>query len=283
MQLRKILVAVDSSGMSLARVETALNLASHSDARVTALYVVYTEIMPVASTSMHDGWYMESEYLSKSREQALETAETIEKACRQLAETHKKELVWQQEEGDIASHICLTARYHDILLLGKPDILTTPKAYCEAINGVLLDAGKPCLVVPDVVSWFHHKPGKILVAWDGSRESSQAVHGAMPLLKEAESVVVVSVCKSSDGDDKLTRYNSDLVDYLHCHAINATSHIINNGSFTAGHAISDFAHELEADLMVMGSYGHSRFREAILGGATRFVLEHAEIPILFAH
>jgi nucleotide-binding universal stress UspA family protein len=283
MRLKKILVAVDSSGMSLARVETALNLAAHCDARVTALYVVYTDIIPVASTSMHDGWYMESEFLSKSREQALEAATTIEKTSRQLAETHQMELEWQQEEGDIVSYICQIGRYHDIILLGKPDILTTPKAYGEAINGVLLGAGKPCLVVPDVTSWFRHKPKKILVTWDGSRESGQATDGALPLLKRAERVVVATVCKSHKKDDKLVRHNNDMVDYLQCHGVNAKSHIIDNGSSSAGQAISDFAKDMEADILVMGAYGHSRFREAILGGATRFILENAEIPTLFAH
>jgi nucleotide-binding universal stress UspA family protein len=145
-----------------------------------------------------------------------------------------------------------------------------------------MDTGRPALVVPGGGAGAL-PPRRAIVAWDGSREAARAAGDAVPLLQPAEDVVVLVVDPHQASARFSDQPGAGLARYLTRHGIKARlKPVRSNGQGIAG-VILDQVREEQADLLVMGGYGHSRFREMMLGGVTRHMLEHAPVPMLFAH
>lgn len=149
------------------------------------------------------------------------------------------------------------------------------------IESVLFGAGRHLVLVP------HRKPVKIkldriLVAWNGSRESARGLAEALPYLSKAEEVTIVVV-----DDDPLkeppARMGQDAVDHLRHHGIKARLHHARLRDGDVGATLIAEIRRLKADLMVMGGYGHSRLREWLLGGTTYELLHRSPVPLLLAH
>jgi len=144
-----------------------------------------------------------------------------------------------------------------------------------------MDTGRPALVVP--AAWAGQLPPKrALVAWDGSREAARAAGDAVPLLKLAEDVVVLTV----DAHRAPGRYSDDpgrgLSAFLTRHGAKPRVKQVTASGGIADTILAQVAEE-QADLLVMGGYGHSRVRELLFGGTTRSIVESAATPILLAH
>jgi len=149
---------------------------------------------------------------------------------------------------------------------------------------LLFEGACACLVVPH--SGKLAIPGeRILLTWNASRESAHALRAAMPLLGEAETIVVLS-SEPDDGDEDIARghpHARELDRFLKSHGIEAVSSGISDPDLNTTDAIIGQAVEMNADLIVMGAYGHTRLREIILGGVTRDLLKQSQLPLLMAH
>jgi nucleotide-binding universal stress UspA family protein len=163
----------------------------------------------------------------------------------------------------------------DLIVLRKPD----PKISAETeilLEAALFESGRPILVVP--------KPGKLplggttVIAWNGSTETASVLALGMPLLTKAGKVVVVSV----EGGMVPGPTGAEVAQYLHCHGIAASVRHVQLEGQQTGEAFLREAMKLEADLMFKGAYTQSRLRQLVFGGATRHILSHAQIPVLFA-
>ncbi|MDB5473438.1 MAG: UspA [Devosia sp.] len=143
---------------------------------------------------------------------------------------------------------------------------------------IMFGSGRPLITIPEAAE-FSANLGCIAVAWDGSPTAARAVYDAMPLLVEADTVVIVNV-----ADEKpLPNGTTERLDaYLRRHDIAPQKVDVNLGSRQIGAALQHAAAEHGAGLLVMGAYGHSRLREFVLGGATAGVLNEPAIPILFS-
>lgn len=146
---------------------------------------------------------------------------------------------------------------------------------------VLFESGRGCLFVP---------PGgtpprsyaTVLVAWKETREAARAVAEAIPFLRRAPQVIVMLVEEDGAGEQFRIEAGADIGRYLSRHGVSAEIRKV-NGWVYSGEAILNEARLTGADMIVMGGYGHSRFREWVLGGATRHVLTHASVPVFMAH
>lgn len=191
-------------------------------------------------------------------------------------------------EDSAASALPLAARYCDLLLIGQsisPDALIAD-AHTLARH-LLVYAPCPVLVAPAASTSTTSSspstglPQHALIAWDGSMEASRAVRAALPLLQRAATVAALSFMPYkyvADGDG----LGDALADYLACHGIDVEV-MAPTPSEDVGHDLLSLANARGADLIVMGSYSHSRFREIVLGGATRTVLAESAVPVLMAH
>jgi nucleotide-binding universal stress UspA family protein len=283
MNIKKILVAVDGSAISLARLETGFNMAKSYGASVTALYVLSIRVPVIATDGVHGGWYMGDDLLANSRTEAHEAAKEVHTACDRLANQYETSVEWVQKEGEVSSVTNMEARFYDILLLGRPNVVNEPQINASEISNILLGCGKPCLVIPGTTPLMELVPRKIVLGWDGSREATQAVAQSMPFLVDAECVMVVTVHKHKERLEDVSDSNQRITAFLKDHKVPASSHLQDKKKHTTAQVLADYAIKSESDLLVIGAYGHSRFREIILGGATKDMLLDATIPVLYAH
>ena len=283
MNIKKILVAVDGSMIAVARLETGFNMAKNLGATVSALYVAPAYFPTFVAGAGHGALYTSPETLKKHRYEVNKAADEVRVACERVAENYQVKFNWIHKEGEIVATICHESCFHDILLLGKFNSMNEPQVDNSDLSGILLSCGKPCLVVPGVEPVLNILPRNIVFAWDGSREALQALHFSFPLLEKADNVMVVSVYKHKERQDTIDSEAARLVDYLVLHGVKASRHVLPKNNLTTGQVLVKYAEESESDMLVMGAYGHSRFREIVLGGATHHLLGHTSLPVLFAH
>jgi nucleotide-binding universal stress UspA family protein len=125
---------------------------------------------------------------------------------------------------------------------------------------------------------YHDIGKRPVIAWNGSVEAARAVSAALPLLHNAAKVTVLMFANQGGSSEP----GADIAQYLVRHGIEVEVKVCPPAS-DAGHAILSEAAKLQADLLVMGAYGHSRFREMVLGGATRTILSELPLPVLMTH
>lgn len=178
--------------------------------------------------------------------------------------------------------LIMHARYADLLILRQaPDAAHTRAAPDSALQYIILNCGKPVLLVP-CEGEFSQAGRRPLLAWDGSLEAARAINAALPLLRRAE-LVTLSVFNSDEhygAHGQLA--GADMATYLTRQGVKVEV-VQHQVSGAIGQALLDQASELRADLLVMGCYSHSRLREILLGGATREVLRNMTLPVLMAH
>ncbi|MBT8124377.1 MAG: universal stress protein, partial [Gammaproteobacteria bacterium] len=110
-----------------------------------------------------------------------------------------------------------------------------------------------------------------------------AVHDALPFLQYAEQIQVVSVAASAKQEKKYMIYDDDLRKHLSHHGIDVEVRSLDPASKGTGKTILESALEYDADLIVMGAYGHTRLKEIVLGGATKYLLRHSTVPLFLSH
>jgi nucleotide-binding universal stress UspA family protein len=147
---------------------------------------------------------------------------------------------------------------------------------------VILSCSRPVLVVPYAGRRPDRLGDNVLVAWNGSREAGRAVQEALPLMSASSVVTILLVDPEEDADIDLAE---DLVAHLGRHGLHARTQVIRHdlGTMAVSDTILTQVAELDADLLVLGAYSHSRFREIILGGVTREILRDMNLPVLMAH
>jgi nucleotide-binding universal stress UspA family protein len=144
-------------------------------------------------------------------------------------------------------------------------------------ESALFNAARPLLLVPREPHM--RAPRVIALAWNGSMEATRALVGALPLLEAAEAVHVLTAATTKTPAGR----GESLAAYLAWHGLAAEIHQLQPSTGEVGGALLDQARKLDADLLIMGGYGHGRVRELIFGGVTRHVLSHLELPVLLAH
>jgi nucleotide-binding universal stress UspA family protein len=150
--------------------------------------------------------------------------------------------------------------------------------YCEA---VIFGSGKPTLVLPEGSSSRTFQLNTAVVAWDFSRAAARAVADAIPLLEKARHVRIVTVLGEKSIDSK--RSTEELAKNLSRHGLEVELEKADAKGRTIGETLEACTRSCNADILVMGAYGHSRFKEFVLGGATRSLLARPPLPILFSH
>lgn len=215
---------------------------------------------------------------------AVDEAQDLERRVRQYLE-QKTDLCWSAKSavaqiGGVTNLVGMRARYSDLTILTQP-YGDTATADTEAITeAAMFEGGCPVLVLPDTK--IPAEPAKrILVAWNQSSEAMTAVRRALPLLRLAELVEITVIDPGRSGVEG-TEPGAALARLLTRHGVKTEVAVIARTEATISAQINRRALDIDAELIVMGAYGHSRFREAILGGATRSMLEKAKLPVFMA-
>lgn len=276
MGLKDLLVHVDNDPACATRLDVAAALAAQHGAHLTGLHAM--------------GWprfqgYVEVElpptFLDEQRRQLEERARQAEERFHERTHRLGVRGEWRVDTGDVVGTMKLHARYADLTVVGQGlDLADAPYDLAFLPEELALGVGRPVLVVPRYGT-FGTIGQRALIAWNGSREATRAVHDAIPLLKLATKVTVLSIDPEGEPGPRVP--GADIALHLARHGIAAEADWTPGLDIAVGDILLSRAADLGVDLIVMGSYGHSRAREMVLGGATRHVLKQMTVPVLMSH
>lgn len=280
MSLKDLLVHLDVSEASHARLEAALALARAFEAHLSALCLVVEPYVPAVV-----GVNLPAEILAQQREQAeAAAADVLARAAERarvegISFEQRRETVMVDRLPDaLARH----ARHADLTIVGQPDPERSGVDDTLMVEAAFMASGRPALVIP-YIGARTMPPERAICAWDGSREAARALNDAIPLLQRAKEVSLVVIDPEKLVDRVGAVPGADIGAHLARHGIKVTVKTLQSGGLDPGDVLLSTAADEGADLLVMGGYGHSRLRELILGGTTKNILEHMTIPVLFSH
>ena len=281
MGFKTILVHADTGRSAPARWKLSAELAARFDAHVVGLYVrrpfqapAFTDAGPAM-----DSLYRTYENAVKADE-ALATAAFRDLIGSQIIGGKGLSSEWRVADGLAEQVVAAYARYADLVIIGQtePDAgaTTTPADLAETVG---MAGERPVLIVPHI--GVVKPPGKtVMLCWNGSREVARAATSALPILKKADKVIILLVDPKSDGGEQP---GAGVARWLARHGVKAVVQRDTAADSDVGGVILSRAADHDADLIVMGLYGHSRMREWVLGGASRTLLASMTVPLLVAH
>lgn len=173
------------------------------------------------------------------------------------------------------------ARFSDLVVLPKPYGEGCGQEHEVIIEAAMFEGNAPVLVIPPD-NKAPIAPRRVTIAWNESAESLSAVRSALPMLQAADFVNIAVIDPPTHGPDR-SDPGGALSQMLARQGVTAEISVLAKTMPRVADVLTRHVRDLDAELLVMGAYGHSRFREAILGGATRDMLEMAEVPVLMAH
>lgn len=264
MSYRSILVNLDIDRPVEQITHAAVDLASQVGARLIGLCAAQAFLSPFAMQATSYAATSATQQMYRDLEDRMEQ---VHQEFRALT-AGRVEYEWRPEMAAPTQAIVEAARAADLIVMAAGEGAQSGDSYRTADPaGVVLRSGRPVLVAGSLRNAIPAK--KIVVCWKDSREARRAVIDAIPLLSLAKDVTVVSV--SSEPDASLRKSNADVVSYLGRHNVKARSHISKSADETIG--LLQFVDQSGADLIITGAYGHSRLREWVFGGITRFLLD----------
>jgi nucleotide-binding universal stress UspA family protein len=273
-----ILVLVDHTKTCPARIDAAIELALRYEAHLTGLYLM---VEPAGASFVRG--YLPAEMLEAATRQTEEAAK--ERLARFSAAAARNQLSFDTRidrgfEVELAGIFGLHARYADLAVAGQED--PDEPLPGQPPGPLVLSCGRPVLLIP-YIGAGKTLGQRVIVAWDASREAARAVRDALPVLKQASSVQVVSVNPRPADFGHGDVPGADIALYLARHGVKVDVQHIETRDLDVGNALLSHVAGEAADLLVMGGYGHSRLREIMLGGVTRMILHDMTVPVLMAH
>jgi nucleotide-binding universal stress UspA family protein len=287
MSIRKILVPLKGGAQDKVVLGAAARVTKQLGGQLTGLFVRPdpTEALP----------YMGDGVSGQVIEQLLDAAKEGADAASARASAHLHEAAKEAGlEVVKAGGPLPSARFYDVT--GRQDVVISEESRLadlvvfaegepdgdqfggDALEAAVMNAGRPVLIAPQ--DGFAGKlGGTVVIGWDGSVQASHAVSAALAFLQAAEKIVILCI-----GEDEIEpERGARLKDYLGLHDVKAELRLVDRKDRSTGQALLEEAGALDAGLLVMGAYSHSRLRELLIGGVTRHVRGHASIPVLMAH
>lgn len=276
MSYKTILVHIDPGKRCSARVDVAIRLAQQHDAHLVALHAI-APFEPPGYVMAEMGPAIIEGHRAVV---ANELARTEVAFNKQVVAAGLRNVEWRSAVDDLVDAMTLHARYADLVVIGQADVSENAHVPAGFPERLVLAAGRPVLILPTVGS-FATIGKRILIAWNTSREATRAVIDAIPLLQRADTVHVMAV--NPRAGDHGTVPGADIGLYLARHGVRVEVKADHGAEIDVGNELLSRAADLDADLIVMGGYGHSRLKEWVLGGVTRTILESMTAPVLMSH
>lgn len=282
MAIKSILTVVTNATHAVAQIDAAVALARREDAHL--------DVLCLGIDRLQTGYYyigaapMIPMMVQETIDQARSEAKAVEAAVRQ--QLNPEDIRWAIDTaiaqlGVIGPEIGRLARFADLVLVPQPYGKGSDPEGEAILEAALFDGRTPVLVMPP--GRFDADYGKrITVAWNQSDEAMVAIRAALPMLKAAARVDVAVVAPPTHGPER-SDPGGMLSQFLARHGVRAEVSVLARTLPHVSDVLCRHVEDMQSDMLVMGAYGHSRFREAILGGTTREMLEIAKVPVFAAH
>ncbi len=255
----------------------AISIAGTLDAHVTGVAFVYDPIIPVSATG-----YIPAEVIER---QQADNDGFAKAAVDRFGQTTKRAgvsaepLTMNASLAGAGEHFARIVRRFDLAVVGQAEPQTSSVDDIIA-ETTLFESGRPIVIVP-YIQKTPIKLDRVMVCWDGSRPAARAVGDAMPLLRKAGQVEIVTIANEPGKQDEIE--GVDMGQHLARHGLKVDVERIPAGDVDIADALLSHAADSGADLMVMGGYGHSRLRQFVLGGVTRSIFRSMTVPVLMSH
>lgn len=278
MGYKTILTVITQPGQT-AQLDAAIALARREEAHL--------EVFCLGVDHTQTGYYYAgaSAYVfQEAIDRAMASAEALETEVR--GHLGAQDIRWSAESavaqmGGVGALIAQRARFADLVVLAQPYGEGAAPDAEAVVEAALFDGNCPVLILPHGKSDVAGIGRRVIIAWNQSDEALTAIRRARPILKAADAVEITVVDPSPhspEGSDP----GGALCRMLTRHGVKAEVAVLAKTLPTVSEVLNRRAAETGADLIVMGAYSHSRLREAIMGGATRHMLERAKVPVLMA-
>lgn len=275
MSYKTILVHLNDRRGAEVLLEPAITLASRYNAHLIGVHVYSS----VPAVTLPYGSQVGS-LVAAERQKTEEVAATFARM------TGKQPFVaeWRALEVlhlDLASVVMDHSRAADLIIAGQtnPDSDLSPLR--DFPERLALESGRPVLVVP-YAGRYQAVGRNVVIAWKTGRESARAVFDALPLLQGADKVHILQI-KERGEEEKVRAPDMSIAAALARHGIKPSVRTSVAADLSVGDEILSRLADLDADLLVMGAYGHSRIRELVFGGVTRHIARHMTVPTLLSH
>lgn len=253
----------------------AARLAAALGGRLTGLHTVEVGMPP---PSLYDPTALAAEWATCAEREVRDAARHEAAFTEWASSMGARDPAWSVGAGAVPDLVAYVAGWHDVLVAPRSGGGADPWSTPAGIARLVLAVDLPCLVLPPDVE-LQPPCGTVAVAWNGSVQAIRALHASLPLLAQAGRVVVLTgdapTASTLRPPFALQRWLDARLPCVAYHPLDA--------HHQDGAGILDAARDCGADLLVMGAYGRSRAAEWLLGGVTRHVLEHAQLPVLMRH
>ncbi|GAB4356483.1 MAG: universal stress protein [Gammaproteobacteria bacterium] len=278
MSIKDILVHVDQSARSQARMELAVQLAQQNNAYLIGLFV---------ESNYNVTAYTPGEFKHGWDEKTRRAGEAMQKEFEALARKGGVSFEWRQidrqgvRDNDVIEQVILHGRYVDLLVIGQADPEDNGNLPVDLPDEVVVRAGRPVLVVP-YSGRYDLSSVRALIAWNGGREAARAVNDAVPLLQYAKSVVVMAVNPEESRGQHGDIPGADICLHLARHGIKAEAQHVTAPDVRVGDILLSRAADEGVNLLICGAFQSSRLKELVLGGVTRHLLGQMTVPVLMS-
>ena len=282
MAYKTILTYLPSKSAVEATLDIAIPLA-----RAHGAHIIGLNVIPQIPSFFLDGMYTiaPSTVIEQQRRTLHDEADAIGATFTKRAESAGLMHEWRVDDNhaeDVVEAVAKYGRSADLIVMHQPRF-EQYTLWSDMHANITLAAGRPVLMAP--LAGGHRDVGKrIVVAWNGSREAARAAFDALPLLKTAEDIMVLWI--DPDPNDASAPFSpgEHLARGLSRHGIQVDVRVAtSDDSKSTMEVLRDYLDITKADLLVMGCYGHSRFREMVFGGLSRDILEKMPVPVLMSH
>src|SRR5216683_305126 len=206
----------------------------------------------------------------------------VESQFREATRHRSSHVEWRSAVEFPARYIVQEGRCADIIVSGGHSPAFSDAFALASPKDLVMQAGRPLLAAPDTVNWLDLR--SVLIAWKDTPEARRAVADSIPVLRKARDVTVVEILEDGGDRSAATSRVKDVISWLSCHGVSASERVPDrNDGKSAGRQLDDIAGEVGAGLAVAGAYGHSRFRELVLGGMTQHLLTQSARCVLLSH
>lgn len=280
MPYKTILVHLNDERRVGALIDVAAHIADRHEAHLIGLYVVPSGIIGSAT---HIGGRLIESGRQAFRDEGKRIAAAFEKA------TAGRPIVaeWRMVEpprdhpgpAEAVINQCGAA---DLIIASQTDEAWDLHLLLDFPERLALESGRPTIIVPHA-GRFRTCGRRVLVAWNARREAVRAVFDALPMLELAEAVRILSVDPDQHGSATTGPSNTEIAVALARHGVKCETAQSVTAGIEVGDDLLNRAADFSADLIVMGCYGHTRFREFVFGGASRTILQHMTVPVLMSH
>lgn len=274
---RDIAVHLDGSPEDEVRLAHAEALAVHHGARITG---IFTNLLPDPALFVGEfGTSAIGQLVDDVTAEGDASEKQLQQRLSRLGAAHELRRL-DAFPGLLEQSVTSEARWNDLF------VATCPRGDGHArwrpmIESVLFDGGRGLyLLPPQAVPRSAIRT--VLIAWVDTRQSARAVAEALPLIAQATQVQIITVREATHGRLGGAEVLADITAHLARHGVEAAASVLNSRGFIPDAILAE-AERISADLIVAGAYGHSRFREWVLGGVTEELLASASVPLLFAH